>query len=167
MENFGFKNQSSVSNKVFGSPPCADITFNGVVVTTGFVGASFSVPFGHDYDYSASHDDYFLTEGTISCFYQTETYNIIMGLGSSDVLEINNEEVNIFPNPSSDGMFNIDNIENNTHLVVFDISGKAVYQAQIVNTRKALIDLSCLTTGVYKVQIMNKGKQTIKSIIIE
>jgi len=144
-----------------------NVTINGQTLQTGFLGASFFVPFGHNYEYSAEKTGYPLTEGVIDCIYQTEEFNIIMGEGIANNVVENSNEINLYPNPSKGGIFNIENVDNNTHLVVFDITGKAVYQAQTVNTNKAVIDLSHLTKGIYKIQINSNDTKTTKSIIIQ
>ncbi len=143
------------------------IQFNEQEKTTGFVGALFSLtPFGHNYAYTAEKTGYIPVSDVIPCVYQTEEFDIIMGQGINDIVEVT-KDINLYPNPSKGGIFNIENIVNNSHLVVFDITGKAVYQAQIVNTNKAVINLSHLPKGVYQIQINSTEKQTTKSIIIQ
>jgi len=144
-----------------------NITFHNETKTTGFAGALFSlVPFAHDYEFSAEKTDYPTTEGTIECVYQTEEFDIIMGEGITNVVDIT-KDINLYPNPSKGGIFNIENLANNSHIIVFDITGKAVYQAQTVNTNNAVIDLSYLTKGVYQMQINSTDKKITKSIIIQ
>ena len=148
------------SSPIYGT----DVTFNGETVTTGFAGASFSVPFGVDYNYTAEHDDYPITSGTIDCVYETVEYNIVMGEGIVDITENFGNNLSIYPNPSNTGIFNIEGNKNinNSEITIFDITGKLVYQNKYSN----IVNLSKLNKGAYKLQVVLDDKKFSQTIII-
>ncbi|MBK6986055.1 MAG: T9SS type A sorting domain-containing protein [Bacteroidetes bacterium] len=75
-----------------------------------------------------------------------------------------NENVVIFPNPSSTGIFTISDELENAEVEVYNVLGAKVYSnASFQNT----IDLSAQAKGVYVIQFKLKAQTYSQKIIIE
>jgi len=85
---------------------------------------------------------------------------------ATDVDEISNEIVSIYPNPSS-GLINI-NFDNNTSrlLNIYDLSGKLVLNKTIENSQNQM-DLSEQPKGVYFISVTSEGKELTHKLILE
>ena len=92
-------------------------------------------------------------------------WNRIIVSGINEIT--NNEEINIFPNPSS-GVFRIDAGNNKLkEIKVTDVLGRIVLVANI-NSANTTIDLSKETKGVYFVQLSDENNNSVnKKIIVE
>ena len=98
----------------------------------------------------------------------TEGYQIIPRY-SEDIEEIIETSIGsvestiqVSPNPSSNGIFNIDLSSNNgdLYLKVFDIMGKVVHQETINSSpQNFILDLSNENTGMYLLTIENKQRK--------
>jgi len=138
----------------------ADVTFNGVELQTGFGSVSFNnIPFGQDYDYTATDGNY-TVNGTIDYLYKNMTIYLVLSLAG--INETNNIIV-AYPNPTNGILFlsglNAENLVN-----VFDMNGKKVFsQNNVINDTQ--IDLTNLSSGIYNVQILS-GSSTINHQII-
>jgi hypothetical protein len=83
-------------------------------------------------------------------------------------LEIWQKSIDISPNPSN-GMFNLtSNFIEKSIITVINCSGVIVYKTEEIPTNSIMLDLTFLQSGVYFVQITNKGSQFTdnKKIII-
>lgn len=85
----------------------------------------------------------------------------------SDVKQINtkNTASNIFPNPSN-GIINITKTDNIEKIEIFDMSGKSVYQTNLLPKNNQL-DVSNLTQGMYFIRLYktNTAIETQKLIL--
>ncbi len=92
---------------------------------------------------------------------QTVNVNLCTG-----ILELNNETVSVYPNPTS----TIINVKMNTTLInnatleLYDATGKLITQQKVVNEYSSL-NLNGLANGIYSVRIITDNKQTIKRIV--
>jgi len=87
----------------------------------------------------------------------------------SAIISLKNNVLNkldIFPNPSSTGVFEIKGFENGTiiQLDVIDMLGKSIYKES--NVDNSNIDISFLNSGVYYVQFKTQQTTLLKKIII-
>ncbi|MBX9449786.1 MAG: T9SS type A sorting domain-containing protein [Taibaiella sp.] len=98
-------------------------------------------------------------------------YCSTLSAGISDLESAFDGDFNIYPNPSSDGNFQM-NIRMNqasyAQVQVYDITGKTILfkdlgklQSQIVN-----LDLTQLTSGMYMVRISNPYGQITRKVVI-
>ena len=86
---------------------------------------------------------------------------------SIDILEISNNPIIIYPNPSK-GLFhiNLGMIQyNNIALNLFDITGRAIYFELITNNNNYTIDIKDRSEGIYILNLEIDGKQYQKRII--
>lgn len=87
------------------------------------------------------------------------------------LLNLYNEELEIFPNPST-GIFNFmlaRNEETTGTLEVFSNQGSLVFKTNLINNPQNimyLVDLQSLSTGLYIARITLAGKQYIKKLVI-
>ncbi|MCB9196416.1 MAG: T9SS type A sorting domain-containing protein [Flavobacteriales bacterium] len=81
---------------------------------------------------------------------------------SNDITENVEEEILVYPNPTSD-LINIKTTEQNAQLSLFDINGKLVYQSTISNNHTLSTQSIGLTKGIYFVRV----NDTTKKIIIQ
>lgn len=72
----------------------------------------------------------------------------------------------IYPNPSTDGLFTINNIAGKTEVTVYDIVGKVVYTTEISAGNKSTLDLSSQVNGSYFVRVKNTNGVTTKKVIV-
>ncbi len=93
--------------------------------------------------------------------YQRITINPAAGL---DGFETNND-INIYPNPSS-GQIHISSSQNGQMQInVFDMRGKIVQHARLYHEDDLIVDLNSLQNGIYSVQVINEnGSSCIKKI---
>ncbi len=87
---------------------------------------------------------------------------------ATGVNKIISSEVLIAPNPSNNGLFNIDfgNTNNQSSITIHNVIGKIVFTKEIDGNTKQHIDLSNQTNGVYFVTIKNDKESITKKIII-
>ncbi|MFN5919986.1 MAG: T9SS type A sorting domain-containing protein, partial [Bacteroidota bacterium] len=82
--------------------------------------------------------------------------------GIRDIM--NNDKLSVYPNPSSDGLVNIESKQPITSLKVVDISGKQVLNQTI--DHKTTLQLSLARSGVYLIEIVRENDFIIKRILI-
>jgi hypothetical protein len=87
----------------------------------------------------------------------------------SYIVNIDNSLLNqleIFPNPSTNGVFEIKGIANEhiNQIIVVDVLGKMVFSE--LNFLSSTIDLSLLKSGIYYLQINTAESTILKKIII-
>ena len=85
-------------------------------------------------------------------------------LSSTGVSELANSNISIYPNPAND--FVVVKSENNSEIIISDLSGKVVYQ-NINNRATEKINISSFTTGVYIVTVKNDNSVYTQKLIKE
>jgi hypothetical protein len=96
-----------------------------------------------------------------TCFFETE---FSVNLRPSDPLGFTNsnvDEIKVFPNPSN-GIFTIQNIQNNSLLRVMDLSGR-ILQESI----SGLNNEFNLPQGIYFINIESKNTTITKRIVVQ
>ena len=92
-----------------------------------------------------------------------------ISLKSNVVLSVKQEGIEGFatyPNPVSNGSFNISTIKNSSrNTQIFDILGKQVYSKQLSTNELAHVEH--LNSGVYFLRVEQEGKISIKKIVIK
>ncbi len=83
----------------------------------------------------------------------------------SSILENQDSFVTIYPNPSTNGVINLTNIENNSIVVIYNVIGKAVLKTKANNND--VINISELVKGNYFISISNNKNIITKKLIIE
>lgn len=139
------------------------VNFNETDVNAGFGLANFpNVPFGHDYEYEITHNDYATTSGIIEVVYKDTTYVVEMDGGVSIENISVNRDISIYPNPSN-GIFNINSSIEIDELKVFNIAGQLIQDI----TNPTTIDLTNYSEGVYLIKIKTKENIYYDKIIKE
>jgi len=75
-----------------------------------------------------------------------------------------NNTFNIYPNPSSTGLFTVEGVEN-ARIMVYNVIGEVVYteaNAAAITT----IDLSSYNAGNYIVKVISNHEVSIQKIVI-
>lgn len=75
-------------------------------------------------------------------------------------------ELNIFPNPSN-GIFQLETIENNQHIKVYNILGDLISEKITDNSIDNVIDLNDRAKGIYFVEVINLAQKQVRKILIE
>ncbi|MBC7694289.1 MAG: T9SS type A sorting domain-containing protein [Burkholderiales bacterium] len=75
-----------------------------------------------------------------------------------------NDAISIFPNPTS-GILNINAIEVNSTVEVFNVIGDKVYTANLTKGNNT-VDLSGLANGAYFVKLNSNGQVTAKKVVL-
>jgi hypothetical protein len=76
------------------------------------------------------------------------------------------ELVQVFPNPSNTGKFNFYGNNTITHLEVFDMLGKKVFESNYQDASVNTIDLSNQQSGVYILRIaVNNGSSLTHKLV--
>ncbi len=95
---------------------------------------------------------------------------IINKLGTATANEIKSDNaVSIYPNPSTDGVFNIliNNPQKNTIVEVYDVVGKLILNKDVSNKKKITVDISGEKNGIYYLKVVMKDKVITKKIILQ
>ena len=86
----------------------------------------------------------------------------------SEISEVANQFVNVYPNPSSNGMFTI-NLSNdkisNYNLKIIDAIGKEIINEQVIE-KNHQIDLNKFATGIYHLKIETENDVFSEKLII-
>jgi hypothetical protein len=137
----------------------------GIKYTDSLGKAIFSYLGGWDlrtfFDYEITYPGYDTIMRTGMLEYGDLTYNITMN--PVGIQNANKIAFSIYPNPST-GIFNI-KAEGTYDLQILDVSGKLVYESQLVEMTQA--NLTNIDKGVYFVSLTQNGKQITKTIIIQ
>ncbi len=95
------------------------------------------------------------------------SYYVVQEIYEATSLSINDNflDINIYPNPVSDGFLNIvSNSNNPLNISVYDLNGKEVISQKIIFDS---IDISSLSQGIYSL-ILSEGKKfTTKKIVVK
>ena len=75
-----------------------------------------------------------------------------------------NDAISIFPNPTS-GILNINAVEANSSVEVFNVIGDKVYTNSLVKGNNT-IDLSSLSNGAYFVKLSSNNQITTKKVVL-
>lgn len=67
------------------------------------------------------------------------------------------EDVKIFPNPASTGQITVTNVEELSHITIYDILGKNVKTVSIHSSNEEIVDVSNLNNGMYIVKLINNS----------
>lgn len=75
----------------------------------------------------------------------------------TNVKELSNNSINIYPNPTTSEQLTINTEQSNIKsITIYDIIGHKVYSSELkTSTHKTEIDCSFLSTGVYTIEIFN------------
>ena len=85
----------------------------------------------------------------------------------SDITEVKETIFNVFPNPTSDGMFTINLEESERYdLTVSNVLGQTVY-SNAVTTQNTIVDLSEFDKGIYTIELRNKFSNYTEKVVVE
>ncbi len=77
----------------------------------------------------------------------------------------NNFQWNLFPNPSENGIFNLEGNEEFTKISVYNLLGEKVFEDELINTTSKQVDLSNQPNGVYIIRLtVNNSTYSVKLI---
>jgi len=81
------------------------------------------------------------------------------------IVDINDEQVNIYPNPNK-GEFIIQfSSENYTMVYIYNVSGMVVYKKEIKGVNELKVDLKNIPKGMYFVKLTGLKNQTIRKVL--
>ena len=95
------------------------------------------------------------------------SYYVVQEIYEATSLSLNDNflDINIYPNPVSDGFLNIvSNSNNPLNISVYDLNGREVISQKIIFDS---IDISSLSQGIYSLILSEGKKSTIKKIIVK
>ncbi|MGO3181454.1 MAG: T9SS type A sorting domain-containing protein [Aequorivita sp.] len=103
---------------------------------------------------------------TVTVQFGGNTYETIFGVNTNlGVEDLQQAEIVLFPNPTSDKIF----VETNSQIEkiqVFDLMGREVLDVSPL-AEKTELNLSHLTTGIYMAVISSEGKKHVKKMVKE
>lgn len=159
-------------------------SWQGQTELNSVVLAMFPDAYGTSLDFSSSLTQNFEIDFSLTDENQLENCEIIVFVQNPATKEIfqasklniaeattridnisSNYDIEIYPNPSN-GIFKISTVQNNSEIVVYEISGKKVFNAQL-NENINSIDLSHLNKGVYIISVQSEDKFINQKLIIE
>jgi len=149
----------SVTNENSDPLENVSVSFNSETIMTSASGlAVFNEVYpAEEVAYSLSKDGYNEISGNVNIDNSDKTMDFRMSLATS-VNNLNNEEINIYPNPSN-GIFNIEipnlNESKNYKIKIYDILGSVVYVKSFAGEKNIIeqIDISKKTKGIYFMSI--------------
>lgn len=80
---------------------------------------------------------------------------------------VNEKNIKVYPNPSSDGVFQIINVEDKDAISVYNILGESVSAMIKRENGAASVRLSSGAAGIYFIQINSEGKIITEKIIVQ
>ncbi len=106
--------------------------------------------------------DFFIAKyGTPNCSVpQTDT-----GTGIDNITMVNNDDVKIYPNPTSGQLF-IDGVVSGTLYRVYNILGQQV-ESGTINNKKEEVNMEVLRTGTYILQLTDKNGNRISRTVVK
>lgn len=132
----------------YGNDLCAD--FNGNIYMTGYFEGG-KIQFGNT---------------TLTNTGSWDVYWTKIGYGSGlGLAKIDAQNIQIYPNPSNDGMIHISGIQEEYAVKVINMMGEIVYQQEHVLGEK-ILHLSQREAGMYLIQIQVNGGIISKKVII-
>ncbi len=109
----------------------------------------------------------YFTEGYDPTRWNVDSIKIYAETASNIIEKDHADNVLIYPNPSSDGVFNLNFKQTftNVKITIFDLSGKEIKQINRKNINK--IQIKGLTQGFYIINIETPSQGLIKKIIVK
>lgn len=88
---------------------------------------------------------------------------------SSEESQINNLQINIFPNPAKENiLIETNEINDNiNHIIIKDMSGKIVFQKNYNRVNNLTINTGNIESGIYVVNISTTNSSIVRKLIIE
>ena len=120
-----------------------EVISSGGGETTGGNYSNFAVLGETFVDFSVSGGDYSTTIGFL--------YASDINTGIDEII-LNNEDINIFPNPTSNELFIEMQNRKDVNISIFNSIGQIVYKSK-VETNRETINVTGLQTGIYFVEI--------------
>lgn len=84
--------------------------------------------------------------------------------------ELSEPKLNVFPNPSSNGMFNIDlkeyNMDEKICISITDMNGKIVFQTQVFSGKIEIIN-TALPEGIYFLKAISSLESVVRKIMVQ
>jgi hypothetical protein len=111
-----------------------------------------------DVEWGALKDD--------ACVSSTRTETVVTVLDCSNILELANGNLDIYPNPNN-GLFTISNSEDIIKVTVTDVHGKIVESINEINLNKVDVDLTDLERGMYMINVETNNGTLIESVIVQ
>jgi hypothetical protein len=119
---------------------------------TTYAGQHLCVEFGN-----------FLSTGA-SCWTYWDMFNLTRTGGSDNVKGTSLAEMQVYPNPSSDGRFNLKNVSQGT-IAVYNVLGDLVYKNNLKSSNQ-LIDLSGQGKGVFIIKVQSDNVEKFQRVVI-
>jgi PKD repeat protein len=174
---------------------CVDTKVNAVVVTpnavasytqdatasplilftstsTGATSYSWNFGDGSPADLTANPSHTYVAPGTYtvvltvsnSCNTTTSTQTVT--ILATDIATTSAGSMNLFPNPSSTGVFTVEMVSAaKTNVEVYNMVGELIYST-VLNATTSTLDLSTLGAGMYSVKIRTNDQNIVKQIVI-
>jgi len=79
--------------------------------------------------------------------------------------DLSADQICVYPNPASE-IINIQNLDADTKINLFDSSGRLLYQSETHNS-DVDIDISKLNSGLYFIELQSLEGKVTKKIIVE
>ena len=76
--------------------------------------------------------------------------------GPSSINNVAENQIKVYPNPSTDGQFIIDGVKGNATLVVYDLSGRQVLNLKIIDQKISSFQLES-SSGVYMMKLIDES----------
>ncbi len=91
--------------------------------------------------------------------------NAVGGVG---IAENKTAAIALYPNPSANGLFNVDlgNVSGKSTVTVYDIVGKVILTKEVTTGNKQTLDLSAQANGCYFVNIKNDNGTITKKLTV-
>lgn len=127
------------------------------------------------FEYTTSSSNYEFTSYTADCGKKIDEISSNLKLEQTGGTEFGFyqgesiiDDILIYPNPSSNGIFSLDLNEENSDasVCVYNLSGKLIYENTNLNDRQTDIDLSGFGEGVFFLQLTKDGSVSTKKIVV-
>ena len=95
------------------------------------------------------------------------SYYVVQEIYEATSLSLNDNllEINIYPNPVSEGFLNIfSNSHNPLNISIYDLNGREVMSKKIIFDS---VDISNLSKGIYTLTFSDGKKSTVKKIVVK
>ncbi|MGB1004754.1 MAG: LamG-like jellyroll fold domain-containing protein [Salibacteraceae bacterium] len=99
---------------------------------------------------------YWVQVTTSSGCINSDTVNITID-NTTDIYEVNNEELIIYPNPVTNNLLTVNTSVLQPQIIIFDLSGKS-----LIRSNSTVIDVSRLEKGTYIMQVNNIREPFVK-----
>ncbi|WP_284652456.1 T9SS type A sorting domain-containing protein [Flavobacterium terrisoli] len=135
---------------------------NDIIITGTYRGQLDFDPSANEFLLNSNNNGIPNNAGLFIAKYNIESTCIVLGNPTPE-----EKRFEIYPNPS-DGLVNISikDLESNTTLTVFDISGKKVFSG-IIENEESTINLGNLNSGLYIIELTSGDKSTHKKLILK